>query len=228
MKSVSAVVIAALVSLTASTARAVLTTDQAELRQVAREIGLVPENIAAAGFSETDVDLLVARMQAADDERVALGAAHAQYESAMSSFAARLADWRSNPDEAGAGLDALRQQIRAAQAAIEQRRAELRQHLVRELPQTPSARFQAACSPRNAKLPPEYRVVVWSEDQIASLTNALSGRTRAESRGRPVPADIQQQIADARGRPEIAEAEAFLEGRLQEIRSRFEAAFASP
>ncbi len=184
---------------------------------VALRIG--PDMLTACGFSEAETIAALARLDQAVTERQATASAQAALQQAILQLEVSLqCETPSDP----AVVESARQQVAAAQAALETARQSLWACFVRDCPAFTVTLLEAWTSNSESSLPPELRVVAWTASQRATLERALVSERRSQVTGRLVPATLATALGSARARQEVAQALAWRASRLPAVEDAFQ------
>jgi hypothetical protein len=184
--------------------------------------GLSPACFAAVGLSGPEVAAVLQRMQGSP-ELTAVSASRTDLEQRRQQLVQLRQD--VNPLD-GAGAAALAQAV----VGVEQSRV--------ALTAATDALIVAGCSGcggtctvrigqwrgNTTTLPPEFRVALWTPEQLRALQRALARERVSQAAGSPPPADAAAVLAEARARAEVVEATASLSAHLADITAAVEQA----
>lgn len=195
---------------------------QPNVRKAIELTGITPTAMTVAGLSASDVAGYFASLQGSQELAVLLSV---EQQVAMAEEEQLVALETCDPFEvvgAQTLLEAELEVVAARQAfavAADSVLAKAGQELTQSQQQRLSAWRRAA-----GGLPPEFRIVGWSESELRGIQAALLGERLVATAGLPAKTGAAAILAEARSRPDVADAAMRLGTMLPEISAAFEQA----
>lgn len=192
--------------------------------QVAAEVGVTADGLACSGFVAADAAAMLARLEAATDERAALAESWQAVQQQGPVVTAARAEAEANRLDTAlrAEFDAATTTYRNLVNQLRTRQGALFDVAVNGCAMEAVDRLRLFNTARLQGLPPAMRVVNWSASTLESLQRAVVAEQRAARRNEYVQADAATTLANARSNAAVADAEQWLVSRKAAIASAFE------
>lgn len=193
---------------------------QSDLRQATAIAGTTPTAMAACGLSAPQVGIFFDAVRGSAEQAALLGARTAVIAAEQNLRAVVRSTDLTQAADAAAVAQAWAE-ASAAKALLESATAAF---LFRATQDLPAAARQRLVTWRSAPLAlaPEFSVVVWTSAETKSLQAALLAERLAAAAHRPVATESATLLAQARSRPEVAQATVNLGSVLAAIATAFE------
>lgn len=197
----------------------------AELGTIARQIGLTPTAMAAAGVAAADVSAMLDRIASADQERQALANAWATRESCLGVLKQKQTDLEAAPgsESARAALVAARQAVGSATVSVEVAEAAVRAIAVQTMATQVTDKLAAFRESSKYTVPAQFRVVVRTHTQWRQLEAALASERQHVSEQQAVPPTVASLLSAARSEGSVAAAEAGIAANLPNLEMAYDA-----
>ncbi len=185
----------------------------------AAQLGLTPPALAASGVTPAQASALLGRLGDAAEERQALASAETAADAAAGEVSRLWELAAASPQDAELQdqLEQAREALASALGSLASAQAALFQEAAEGLSADALARMAAFGSLRDRGLPPELRVVPWTDEEAAGLRRALVAVRCAQRLGEDPPPEAAAVLAAARSDARVIEAEQWLATRLSEI-----------
>ena len=197
--------------------------DPANSTAIALRLSINPQSAAAAGFSVSDVQTMIGRIEAEEELRTTLASAVSQEASAQ----ATLADLQSQ-QQAGVIDEQLPSQLAAAQAALNAAQASV-QNTLDELFDIATDGFASAtvdsltafAASIEYPVPDSYRVVARTDGEWKAIASACTARNRAQRLNQELASPHAQLLAAVESEPAVQQAASSLTSSLATLEGYF-------
>ncbi len=192
----------------------------------AAEVGITPESIVLADLQTHTVSILTA-IESGSDARATLASAHQVVDAAAATVAqlaaalqvgvedSELAVLVAQHTSAVADLQSRRQELAAAQTTIFQL-------ATNGMPSALIACLTTCQQSAAYRVPPEFRVLVRTEEQWKQIEGSLRAEKKALLRGRSVPVEDAQRLLNCRSDLQVIAASQRLSVHLTTVRQLFQ------